>query len=446
MTDAGAPHGPLSDVHPEEGVTPIQSQHSHDLIPSSTAASSSSSSSSSTSTVVPHDGSHHDLHLASDGLLAEVVSVVHHDLITDDSNLVPEQRARRPRRARRGALCELPGCSKRASFGDNVKRYRWCAQHKLPGSHSFQSSFCEENGCEKHASYTFDGIKKRWCAAHKPAGAYIKGAALCEAAQCGTQATFGMPGDRRRWCSEHKREGAVNLSKRTCCVPSCGTRALYMHGTTHRKYCAMHAPEDCRELKSRGQKSAAELQEQLAYVEAENNLLRQRLKRLRGLCDAETLREFDRLERVQGERTRSDQSLGGHAMTKVPRIDTHDGVPAGVHHHAIHLAGLHAQDMHHRALETGGEPGGEDDPHEHHMHHHEHHEHHTDLEHLHHHAHQTHINDHGQAQVQRDQSPQEHLQNSAPGIPTISVVEDESSGAVGRDHGQVAPYDDHFFE
>mmetsp|Transcript_11628 Transcript_11628/g.18923 ORF Transcript_11628/g.18923 Transcript_11628/m.18923 type:complete len:293 (-) Transcript_11628:2335-3213(-) len=217
------------------------------------------------------------------------------------------------KRSRRGAICELPDCEKRATFGDEMKKYRWCASHRLPGSKCFQVKLCEyPQGCDTTASYCLEhGGKKRWCSAHKPPGAFIKGALKCVVADCNKQPTFGHPGEGRKWCSLHKLHDTVNLTKRSCADVNCSVRATYVHLETNEKYCVNHAPEGAIEVRSKRKTSADELLRQLLYVEGQNNKLRRQLKSLRAIVEPSKLKAWDRENKLSIHRDKKDKFQGG---------------------------------------------------------------------------------------------------------------------------------------
>lgn len=143
-------------------------------------------------------------------------------------------------------MCEHPGCTERAWFGERRRGAtvpQVCYMHKSPGMVRKNTRICEVRGCTKAAHYNFpDGKGRRRCGAHKEDGMFAL-SNLCAVKGCFTMASFGWsPGRKPTRCSLHKCEGMVTTGK-LCRQQGCSVRANYGYAGVGRQFCKHHSQE-----------------------------------------------------------------------------------------------------------------------------------------------------------------------------------------------------------
>jgi len=118
--------------------------------------------------------------------------------------------------------CEFSGCDTHAKFNfSDMKRGRFCAQHKLEGMIHVETGLCQYiNGCNASGAYSVKTSGKQvfYCRKHRPSATIPDTHhSLCRHTGCVTRASFNVFGDHReRYCVEHKTADMVHKETYPC--------------------------------------------------------------------------------------------------------------------------------------------------------------------------------------------------------------------------------------
>lgn len=118
-------------------------------------------------------------------------------------------------RAGRSSACQIEGCGKTATHGDQRKATH-CAAHKEKGMTDHKHRPCENvvpKACLKQPSFGWPGEgRKRFCGAHREAG--MVDIRTCEREGCGARASHGFQKRRARFCATHCQPGMMVVANK----------------------------------------------------------------------------------------------------------------------------------------------------------------------------------------------------------------------------------------
>jgi hypothetical protein len=139
--------------------------------------------------------------------------------------------------------CDWEGCTKVASFGDEVERKRLrCGPHATDKMVNLCAQRCKDpGGCTKAANFNKKGLKAKFCSDHAKPGMENVNASKCDFKGCKKEASFGDKNEKKRVrCGPHAEPGMVCLASKKCDFKGCEERALYNKKGLPPEYCKTH--------------------------------------------------------------------------------------------------------------------------------------------------------------------------------------------------------------
>jgi hypothetical protein len=137
--------------------------------------------------------------------------------------------------------CQHVNCGKQPTFGTELRKALYCAEHKIAGMADVISARCRHEGCGgKEARYGTERGRALYCIEHKTAGMENVTSKRCRHEYCGKRPTYGTEWGKALYCNEHKTTGMENVVDKRCRHEYCGKRPKY--GTEWGKalYCNEH--------------------------------------------------------------------------------------------------------------------------------------------------------------------------------------------------------------
>ena len=136
--------------------------------------------------------------------------------------------------------CQHDQCKKRANYGFEGDKPKFCAAHRLERMVDFHNKRCQQNECTKQASFAIKGNKAQYCGTHRLDGMIGVTTKLCKHNECNRQACYGFKGNSVELCSSHIVDGMINLKNRCCQYNGCNTQSSFAFHGNKSLYCAAH--------------------------------------------------------------------------------------------------------------------------------------------------------------------------------------------------------------